>query len=108
MHDGKKTYYIVYDRADDDLDEVDKKNGTTVLLASWEEVLQSKTWGLVDPVLVRQFEATSWEQAMQTFHDMHAYGPYRIGCQNPKHEGDPLVRWVNDDGTCRTCLAQEK
>lgn len=104
MHDSKKYYCIVYDRADDDLDEAAKKHGTTLLMAPWEDVREGKPWGLEEPVLVSQFVAVSWERAMQHWYDLRGHGTYWIRCRNPQHEGDPAVRWVDDDYNCRLCV----
>lgn len=111
MHDQICTYCILYDVGDPDFDPKDKavlRYGDHLLMATWEQIERDKPAGLITPVLVREFVAPCWEKAMQFWNDLRGFGPYKVTCQSPIHEGDPSVKWCSDDGLCASCLIEDK
>ena len=105
MLDGKRDYCLVYDNSDPQHNSL---HGDYLLAAMWIEVrARGATWGLTDPVLVKQFLAMSWEQANQNWYELRGLGGYDTTCHNDKHAFDRNVPWVDDEYTCRVCLVRQ-
>jgi len=107
MHDEKHSYCIVYDKGDPNFDPLDPDLSDMLLMSTWDEILRDKPWGLIEPVLVTQFLAPSWEEAMQQWNNLRGFGPYTVNCLSQQHRGNPTVRWVDDDYRCWSCVVYE-
>jgi len=107
MHDRPNTYVVVFDDDKEPSDSACRTHGSFLLMTDWTSLIADPAqYGVSRPVLVKQFIAHSWEQAMQNWYDMRGLGFYQVTCQSRDHRGDPKVPWVNDQALCVACSIQ--
>ena len=103
MRDGWRTYSIVYDR-DELHGDPQAQFGTRLICADWLEIrADSESLGMYDPVLVRQFLAGSFEEALRIWYEMRGLPPYKTTCTGAGHIGPNQVDWRTDNSLCLRC-----